>query len=89
MRAAYNNAKRGDQILANNLRVSQQHLIATEKTNSDLQIENESLRSSLSSHQEALKNISFKVSQAEGAMQHANTQFQQLAQGDEKREKSF
>lgn len=85
VRKIYDRAKIGDQIVLNNLKLARRDLAAADKTVSDLQIENESMRVSLTAHEEAFQNIAARLAQAESAMSHANRQFQLLSDEYENR----
>jgi chromosome segregation ATPase len=80
VRAVYDRAKLGDQVLAESAQAAHRNLVATEKALGDLQLENESLRISLSSHEEAFRQLAGRLGQAEAAMDKAREQFQMLAE---------
>ncbi|MDZ4678276.1 MAG: hypothetical protein SGI74_12295 [Oligoflexia bacterium] len=79
-RQVYNHAKISDQILIDNLDLTRKSLVSTERAMNTLQIENETLRISISAHEEAFKSVTSKLGQAEATMEQANTQFRNLAE---------
>jgi methylmalonyl-CoA mutase cobalamin-binding domain/chain len=84
-RQVYNQAKRGDQIVADNLKENQRSLITTERLLSDLQIENETLRIALNAHEEAFRQVTNKLGLAEATMEQANLQFVTLSEEFDRR----
>ncbi|MCC6277388.1 MAG: hypothetical protein IT289_05685 [Oligoflexia bacterium] len=87
VRAVYNNAKRGDLILASNLQEIQRNLVDTERTLSDLQIENETLRIAIQAHEDAFRQVTNKLGLAESTMDQANLQFVALSEEFDRRGK--